>query len=137
MLENGDYVSGAIYNVGFTEVHNMCKQQSENMTLFALPILIFMMVSAIILLAFKRWKIASALVVVVLLLNWYCQVCPMNFFYDEEPTDQTFWVVTYNIYPQADSTQYDQWQRDMLEEIKRMHPDILCLQEFSYRNFKW
>lgn len=95
------------------------------------------MVSAIILLAFKRWKLASALVVVVLLLNWYWQVCPMNFFYDEEPTDKTFRVVTYNIYPQVDSTQYDQWQRDMLEEINRLHPDVLCLQEFKHTDMAW
>lgn len=61
----------------------------------------------------------------------------MHFFYGEEPNDKTFRMVTYNIYPQVDSTQYDQWQREMLEEIKRLHPDILCLQEFSYRNFKW
>lgn len=107
------------------------------MTLFALPILIFLTVSTIILLAFKRWKLASALVVVVLLLNWYWQVCPLHFFSDEEPSEKTFRVVTYNIFPQVDSTQYDQWQRDMLEEIKRLHPDVLCLQEFSFRYFKW
>lgn len=95
------------------------------------------MVSAIILLAYKRWKLASALVVVVLLLNWYWQVCPMHFFYGEETNDQTFRVVTYNIYPQVDSTQYDQWQRDMLEEIKRLHPDILCLQEFKRTDMTW
>lgn len=95
------------------------------------------MVSVIILLAFKRWKLASALVVVVLLLNWYWQVCPMHFFYGEETNDQTFRVVTYNIYPQVDSTQYDQWQREMLEEIKRLHPDILCLQEFKNPEMEW
>lgn len=107
------------------------------MALFALPILILLMVSAIILLAFKRWKLASAVAVVVLLLNWYWQVCPMHFFYGEERNDQTFRVVTYNIYPQVDSTQYDQWQRDMLEEIKRLHPDILCLQEFKHTDMAW
>lgn len=95
------------------------------------------MVSAIILLAFKRWKLASAFLVVVLLLNWYWQVCPMHIFYSEEPTDKTFRVVTYNIYPQVDSTQYDQWQRDMLEEIKRLHPDVLCLQEFKHTDMAW
>lgn len=104
------------------------------MTLFALPILILLMVSAIILLAYKRWRLASALVLVVLLLNWYWQVCPMHLFYGEEPTNKTFRVVTYNIYPQVDSTQYGQWQRDMLKEIKRQHPDILCLQEFQNNN---
>lgn len=95
------------------------------------------MVSAIILLAFRRWKLASAFFVVVLILNWYWQVCPMHFFYGEERNDQTFRVVTYNIYPQVDSTQYDQWQRDMLEEIKRLHPDILCLQEFKHMDMAW
>lgn len=95
------------------------------------------MVSGIILLVFKRWKLASALAVVVLLLNWYWQVCPMHFFFGEESTDKTFRVVTYNIYPQVDSTQYDQWQRDMLDEIKRLHPDILCLQEFKYTDMAW
>lgn len=107
------------------------------MTLFALPILILLMVSAIILLAFKRWKLASAFVVVVLMFNWYWQVCPIHFLYREEPTDQTFRVVTYNIYPQVDSTKYEQWQRDMLEEIKRLHPDILCLQEFKDKDMGW
>lgn len=107
------------------------------MTLFALPILILLMVSAIILLAFNRWKMASALVVVGLMLNWYWQVCPLHFFYGEESTNKSFRIVTYNIYPQVDSTQYDQWQRDMLEEIKRLHPDILCLQEFMPRDMDW
>lgn len=99
------------------------------MTLFTQPILILLMVSAITLLAYKRWKLASALGVVVLMLNWYWQVCPIRIFNCEEPTDNTFRVVTYNIYPQVDSTQYDRWQRDVLSEIKRLHPDILCLQE--------
>lgn len=107
------------------------------MTLFALPILIILMVSAIILLAFKRWKLASTFAVVVLMLNWYWQVCPMHFFSNEGPSDNAFRVVTYNIYPQVDSTQYDQWQRDMLEEIKRLHPDVLCLQEFKYTDMAW
>ena len=61
----------------------------------------------------------------------------MHFSHREEPADKTFRVVTYNIYPQVDSTQYDQWQRDMLEEIKRLHPDILCLQEFKHRELIW
>lgn len=107
------------------------------MTLFALPILVLLIVSVIILLAFKRCKLASAFVVVVLLLNWYWQVCPIHFFYGEEPTDNTFRVVTYNIYPQVDSTQYNQWQRDMLAEIKRLHPDILSLQEFKRNEMSW
>lgn len=92
------------------------------------------MVSAIILLAFGRWKQALSLAVVVLILNWYWQVCPMHLFSGEEPTDKTFRVVTYNIYPQVDSTQYEQWQRDMLEEIKQLHPDILCTQEFRNKD---
>lgn len=95
------------------------------------------MVSTIILLAFKRWKLASALIVVVLMLNWYWQICPMHFNSDEEPSDNTFRVVTYNIYPQVDSTQYDQWQKDMLEEIKSLHPDILCLQESKMEQMPW
>lgn len=95
------------------------------------------MVSDIILFVCKRWKLALADAVVVLLLNWYWQVCPMHFFFGEEPTDKTFRVVTYNIYPQVDSTQYDQWQRDMLEEIKQIHPDILCLQEFRHKDMEW
>lgn len=107
------------------------------MALFALPILILLLLLAIILLLFKRWKLASAVVVVMLLLNWYWQVCPMHFFYSEEPTDQTFRVVTYNIYPQVAPTQYDQWQKDMLEEIKHLHPDILCLQEFKHKDMSW
>ena len=114
-----------------------CTHIIVNMTLFALPILILLMVSTIILLAFKRWKLASALVVVVLLLNWHWQVCPMHFFFGEESTDKTFRVVTYNIYPQVDSTQYDQWQRNMLEELKSHHPDILCLQEFKHTDMAW
>lgn len=85
---------------------------------------------------FKRWKLASALAVVVLMFNWYWQVCPLHFISDEELTGSTFRVVTYNIYPQVDSTQYDLWQRDMLEEIKRLHPEILCLQEFK-KDMPW
>lgn len=101
------------------------------MTLFALPILILLMVSAIILLAFKRWKLASSLALVVLMLNWYWQVCPLHLYSGEEPTSRTFRVVTYNIYPDADTTDMHYWQDKMMQQIRVLNPDILCFQEFD------
>lgn len=114
-----------------------CDSPPIIMALLALPILILLLLLAVILLLFKRWKLAAITFTALLLHNWYWQVCPLHFFSGEEPTDKTFRVVTYNIYPQVDSTQYDQWQRDMLKEIKRLNPDILCLQEFKGSEMEW
>ena len=97
------------------------------MALLALPILLLLLLLSVVLLLFKRWKLAAITFTALLLHNWYWQVFPLNLFSSEKPTENTFRVVTYNIYPLVDSTQYVQWQMDMLEEIKRLHPDILCL----------
>lgn len=107
------------------------------MALLALPILILLLLLTVILLFLRRWKLAAITFTALLLHNWYWQVCPLHFFSDEAPSGETFRVVTYNIYPQVDSTQYVQWQMDMLEEIKRLHPDILCLQEFRNPEMEW
>ena len=107
------------------------------MALLALPILFFLLLLTAVLLLFKRWKLAAITFTALLLHNWYWQVFPLNLFYSEKPAENTCRVVTYNIYPQVDSTHYDQWQRDMLEEIKRLRPDILCLQEFKNPEMEW
>ena len=107
------------------------------MALFFIPILAILFVSAIVLFLFRCWKTAIAVVVAMFALNWCMQVFPLHLFGDtDNTTDETFRIVTYNIYPLADSTEYDQLQQQMLATIKQLHPDILCLQEFS-RSFKW
>lgn len=108
------------------------------MALFTLPILVLLLLLVVILLLFKRWKLATITFTALLLHNWYWQVCPIHVF--KTPIDnnrQTIRVVTYNIYPQVDSTQYDRWQKDMIAEIKRLNADILLLQEFDYLKFPW
>lgn len=84
---------------------------------------------------FKRWKVALCITVFVFLLNWYWQIYPLHL-KSQASHEKTFRVVTYNIYPQVDSIEYDMWQRQMLLEIKSLQPDILCLQEFSHREME-
>lgn len=95
-----------------------------------------MLLAVISALAFyKKWKLVLLLLLFIVTLNCYLQIFPIHT-KTNSYNSNTFRVVTYNISPQVDSTQYDQWQRDMLDEIKRLHPDVLCLQEFQW-GMKW
>lgn len=102
------------------------------MTLFATPLLIFLVLIDLIVIFFKKWKVAICIAVFAFLFNLYWQIYPFHL-KTRVSHDKTFRVVTYNIYPQVDSTEYDTWQRQMFSEIKSLQPDILCLQEFPHR----
>lgn len=100
-----------------------------NFLIFALILLV-----AVALLFFRKWKISGFLFVVVIFLNNYWEICPINVYSEENIVKgDTFRIVTYNIYPNTDSTHLVEWQKQMFEEIKRLNPDILCLQEFNVR----
>lgn len=106
------------------------------MTLFATPLLIFLVLIDLLMILFKRWKVATCIAVLSFLFNWYWQIYPFHL-KAEASHEKTFRVVTYNIYPQVDSSESHTWQRQMFKEIKSIHPDILCLQEFPHHEMGW
>lgn len=102
------------------------------MTLFVTPLLILLVLVDLVMILFKKWKVAAFIAVFAFMFNWYWQIYPLHL-KTQVSHEKTFRVVTYNIYPQVDSTKYVEWQRQMFIEIKSLQPDILCLQEFPYR----
>ena len=106
------------------------------MTLFAVPILILLLIAIIIMLLFRRYRESAFVVLLFLVLNYCWQVYPVHIGRSSED-ENIFRIVSFNIYPQVDSTQYDAWQRQMIHEIKQLNPDILCLQEFRYKEMVW
>lgn len=102
------------------------------MALFATPLLIILVFIDLITIFFRKWKVAVCIAVFAFLFNWYWQIYPIHL-KTQASHEKTFRVVTYNICPQVDSTEYDTWQSQMLMEIKSLQPDILCLQEFPQK----
>lgn len=104
--------------------------------MFVFNFLIFAIIlfTAIVVLFFRKWIISLLLFAVVIILNFYWQFFSINISSIFDSTKgESFRVVTYNIYPDSDSASLILWQKEMFEEIKRMNPDILCLQEFRVR----
>ena len=88
---------------------------------------------------FSRIKVLILLVsfsFICILINIAFYLYALNFKNAEEQCPQSFCIITFNINA-SDSICFTQaFQDSLIAEIKRQTPDVLCMQELSWSNFR-
>lgn len=96
--------------------------------LLSLPVLLCLSIIVIVILCFKKkWKVASVLMIVVLLFNWYFKIYAINF-HSQSDSGNRF----YNIHSQGaylDTSRYN--PHILFEVIKKIDSDVILFQEYD------
>lgn len=104
--------------------------------ILALPFfLIFLLIVVFILVFFKKWMWAVGILLIVLSINWYGEVCPFHpfkYFWYEDAEDDIE-VLTFNIHGPGEN--FDERIDGIAELIKKECPDVVFLCE-SYAPYK-
>lgn len=100
------------------------------LVLLAMPLLVVLIISVIICMFKRRFGLAALFAILVILDNSYFKLFAINVIGNDEGSERTIRVMTYNV------NGWGNWQngwkdkQDMLEWIKAQDVDILSIQEF-------